>query len=126
MLKEVDADQVFAPEQPTELEVTMEQFDKMVEQKKALDRLLVNPDFQSIIVEGYLEADHDRLAGLLKNPSVNGKIVADRAIIVDKIVAKGLLENWLETLKNTTEGIDNPEQRIELLKQLEAVDEVEE
>ena len=46
-------------------------------------------------------------------------MVGDRTIIVDKIVAKGLLENWLKVLVDSTEGIDNPEMRIELVKQQE-------
>jgi len=119
MLKEVEADQVLQSEQPTELEISLAEFDKIVEQKKALDRLLVNPDFQLIIVNGYLEEDFDRLSELLKNSVVNAQVVKERATIVDKIVAKGLLENWLKTLQDRTEGIDNPEMRRELVKQLE-------
>ena len=119
MLQEVNTDQVLESEQPTELEVSLAEFDKIVEQKKALDRLMVNTDFQTIIVNGYLEEDFDRLSNLLKNPGVNGKVVEDRTIIVDKIVAKGLLENWLKSLIDTTEGIDNPEMRVELVKQHE-------
>ena len=117
MLKEVNADQILQSEQPTELEVSLAEFDKIVEQKKALDRLLVNEDFQTIIVSGYLEEDFDRLSNLLKNPSVNGKVVESRTIIVDKIVAKGLLENWLKSLVDTTQGLDNPEMRAELVRE---------
>ena len=123
MLEEVNSSQIFEGEEPTEIEVTLAQFDTMVEQKKALDRLLVNPDFQRVIVTGYLEEDYTRLADLLKNPSVNKKIVEDRAVIVDKIVAKGYLENFIATLQRTTEGIDNPEQRALLVKELSALEE---
>jgi hypothetical protein len=119
MLEEVESSQIFKSEEPTEIEVTLAEFDKMVEQKKALDRLLVNPDFQAIIVKGYLEDDYNRLADLLKNTVVNRKVVEDRAIIVDKMVSKGYLENWIATLQKTTEGIDNPEQRAALVKELE-------
>ena len=125
MLEEVNNSQIFKGEEPTEIEVTLAQFDAMVEQKKALDRLLTNPDFQSVIVTGYLEDDYTRLADLLKNPSVNKKIVEDRAVIVDKIVAKGYLENYIATLQKTTEGLDNPEQRVLLVKELDAMAEAE-
>lgn len=125
MLEEVNNSQIFEGEEPTEIEVTLAQFDAMVEQKKALDRLLINPDFQAIVVTGYLEEDYTRLADLLKNPSINKKVVEDRAVIVDKIVAKGYLENFIATLQKTTEGIDDPEQRVQLVKELDALAEAE-
>ena len=126
MLQEVNSDQVLQSEEPSALEVSLAEFDKIVEQKKALDRLMVNPDFQTIIVSGYLEEDFDRLSNLLKNPGVNSKVVDSRTIIVDKIVAKGLLENWLESLVQTTEGIDNPEIRVQLIKEQEELEAFEE
>ena len=122
MLKEVSGEEVFGKEQPNELEVSLAEFDKMVKQKKLLDELLASEAFQVIIVEGYLEDDYERLTGLLKNTSVNSKVVQERQIIVDKIVSKGYLENWLETLVKNTNGIDNPEHRIQLLKQLAEVE----
>ncbi len=125
-MQEVNSDQVLANEEPSALEVSLAEFDKIVEQKKALDRLMVNPDFQTIIVSGYLEEDFDRLSNLLKNPGVNSKVVDSRTIIVDKIVAKGLLENWLESLVQTTEGIDNPEIRVQLIKEQEELEAFEE
>jgi len=84
--------------------------------------LLASEAFQVIIVEGYLEDDYERLTALLKNTSVNSKVVQERQIIVDKIVSKGYLENWLEQLSINTKGIDNPEHRTELLKQLSEVE----
>ncbi len=125
MLEEVNSSQIFEGEEPTEIEVTLAQFDAMVEQKKALDRLLINPDFHAVIVTGYLEEDYNRLSDLLKNPTINKKIVEDRAVIVDKIVAKGYLENYIATLQKTTEGIDNPENRVLLVKELDAMAEAE-
>ena len=122
MLEEVSGKQIFGNEQPTELEVSLAEFDKAVEQRKALMRLLDNEDFKAIVVEGYLEDDYHRLSDLLKNTSVNKRVVEDRQIIVDKIVAKGYLDNWLESLVKTTAGIDNPETRVELVKQLEAME----
>ena len=122
MLKEVSGEEIFGKEQPSEIEVSLAEFDKMVKQKKLLDELLASEAFQVIIVEGYLEDDYERLTGLLKNTSVNQRVVQERQIIVDKIVSKGYLENWLETLVKNTNGIDDPEHRTQLLKQLAEVE----
>lgn len=123
MLEEVNSSQILEDEQPNVMEVTLADFDRMVKQKHDLDKLLAMPEFQSIIVEGYLEEDFTRLSELLKNVKVNSKLVEDRAIIVDKIVAKGYLENFIKMLVINTEGIDNPEVRAALVKELEAGEE---
>jgi len=122
MLKEISGKEIFGEEQPSEIEVSLAEFDKAVEQRKALVRLVENKDFISIIVDGYLEEDYHRLSDLLKNTSVNSRVVADRQIIVDKIVAKGYLDNWIEGLLKTTSGIDNPETRVELVNQLAEIE----
>ena len=122
MLKEVSGKEVLSDEQPQTLEVTLAEFDRAVEQRKSLVRLMANEDFQAIVVHGYLEEDYHRLSDLLKNTSINSRVVADRQIIVDKIVAKGYLDNWLESLLKSTAGIDNPETRVELLNQLEELE----
>lgn len=119
MLEEVNKSQIFEPEQPDIIEVSLREFDEMVRQKKLLDELINFPAFQEIIMGGYIDEDHIRLAGLLKNETQNVKVREDRAIIVEKMYAKGYLENWLTAMVNRTRGIDNPAQRLALIAELE-------
>jgi len=120
MLEEVSAEQIFGKEQPNnELEVTLKEFDDMVDDYKAIKELVASANFQRVIVKGYLEEDYDRLTDLLKNSGMNTQVSRERPIIVDKITAKGALENWLETTLKMGEGIDNPEQRVQLIKATE-------
>lgn len=121
MLKEVSAEEVFSDEQPSnELEVTLQEFDDMVADYIAIKELVQDPNFQRVIIKGYLEEDYDRLTELLKNSGMNTQVSRERPIIVDKITAKGALENWLETTLQSGSGLDNPEQRVQLVKELEA------
>ncbi len=117
MLQEVDSSQIFADEEPTVMEVTLREFDALVEDKKHLDELLANPAFINIVQNKYFMLEFDRLSGLLK--SSNKSVVADRDIIVAKIVAIGYFEQFMRNLGTVLTGIDNPEQRIELLKQID-------
>ena len=124
MLREVNGDQVLAEEQPTTIEVTLKEFDELVVFKKALDALLVSPEYQAVIGKGYLKEDRDRLVGLLC--SRNQAAIRDKDVIVNKIQAKGYLEQWIESSLQGLDGIDNPRQREELVSQLEsAVEESE-
>lgn len=116
MLQEVNSDQVLDNEQPQGIEVTLKEFDEMVEYKEALDRLLSNPDFKLIIENDYLKDDAERLLGLLM--SNNRQVIQDRDIINQKIYGKGYLKQWLASQAQALDGIDNPEQRAELVRQL--------
>jgi len=109
--------QILADEQPELIEVTLEEFDELVLDKQALDRLLENPDFNRIIVDKYFVLEFERLSGLIKSSNIAA--VKDRSIIVEKIVAIGHMEHFLRDLGTRLTGIDNPEQRIELLRQIE-------
>jgi hypothetical protein len=115
-MQEVDASEVL--EQPKTLMISsLAEFDSMVEDRLALTRLWNNPDFQRIIVKRYLNDDFTRLSELLK--SRNRKVVQDRDLILAKIVSKGHLEHWLEDMDTTLFGIEDPAQRLELIRQLE-------
>ena len=59
-----------------------------------------------------------KLGELLK--SKNQQVVKDRDTIVAKIVAIGYMEQFISSLRTNLTGIDNPEQRVELLRQIEA------
>lgn len=116
-MQEVDSTQILNDEQPQVIEVTLEQFDELVLDKKRLDALLEMKEFQSIIMEKYCTHEFERLSGLLKSPNVQAR--RDRDIIVEKIAAIGHLETWLKQMEVNLQGIDNPEQRLELLRQIE-------
>ena len=118
MLEEVNS-QILTDEKPEQImEVTLREFDELVEDKKALDRMLANPDFNRIVVNKYFMLEFERLSGLLK--SNNSAVVKDREVIVAKIVAIGYMEQFIQSLATNLTGLDNPEQRIELLSQIAA------
>lgn len=52
-----------------QIEVTIEQCKEVVERGKSLDRLLNHPDFNSLIMKGYMERESHRLTLLLADPS---------------------------------------------------------
>ncbi len=117
MLQEVDSTQILGNEEPEMIEVTLNEFDELVLDKKALDRLIENPDFNRIIVDKYLALESDRLSGLIK--STNTAAIRERPIVVEKLAGIGYFEAFLKQLGIGLIGIDNPEQRIELLRQIE-------
>lgn len=122
-MQEVNSSQILPDEQPEQIEVTLAQFDELVLDKQALDRLIENADFNRIIVGKYFDAEYRRLTDLLK--SNHSAIVKDRAIVVEKICSIGHMENFIKSLITNLIGIDNPEQRIELLRQIEEYKEQE-
>ncbi len=126
MLEEVNGSQIFTDEQPQEmtLELTLAEFDEMVDKKRALDRLFENEDFKLIILDTYIKEDGARLGELLM--SRNQSVVKDRDIIVSKIIGKGYLKDFLKDMSNVLNGIDNPEQRLELIKQFKEMEEEKE
>lgn len=117
MLKEVDSREITGEQPEQIMEVTLQEFDELVLDKKALDALLVDENFNRIFGEKYFHLEFQRLSGLLK--SRNAKVIEDRGMIVEKIASIGHAENFLKQLLTNLKGIDNPEQRLELLRQIE-------
>ncbi|RLG28382.1 hypothetical protein DRO03_09985 [Methanosarcinales archaeon] len=99
------------------IEVTLKEFDELVLDKQALDRLIENPDFNRIVVGKYFVLEFERLCGLLK--STNKAVQKDRDIVVEKVAGIGYIEGFLKQLGTSLTGIDNPEQRLELLRQID-------
>lgn len=119
MLEEVNIAQISNNEQPENtFEVTLAQFDALVEDKKALDRLLANPDFDRIINQRFLKDDGERLKDLLMSRNLGA--VRERDTIVSKIVGKGYFQHFIEDMKTSLHEIDNPQNREELVRELEA------
>lgn len=52
-----------------QIEVTIEQCKEVVERGKSLERLLNNPDFNSLIMKDYMERESHRLTLLLADPA---------------------------------------------------------
>jgi len=116
-MEEVNQSQIFTEEQPERtIEVTLEEFDAIVVKKKALDRLLNNPDYQLIVEDDYLHEDFLRLSGFLKSGNIQA--FKDRDLIVEKIAAKGYFEKHMREMYTSLSGIDNPEQRLELIREM--------
>lgn len=116
MLEEVQSDQVLDNEQPQAIEVTLEEFDKLVEFKKALDKLTSSDEYKLVIEQSFIKEDSERLLGLLM--SNNRQVIKDRDIINQKIYGKGYFKQWITEQSVSLEGIDNPANRAELVKQL--------
>lgn len=89
-----------ADEQPTE--ITFEEYEKLkaeysvvLENLEALRRLNENPDFQRIIMTGYMDEEVQRLAALM----ASGKLPdASVKASVEQIAAVGHLKNHLRFL----------------------------
>lgn len=122
-MQEVDSTQIFQDEKPQVIEVTLEEFDELVLDKKALDEMLESYSFNRIFSK-YTHDEFERLSGLLK--SSNPKVIQDRDIIVEKIASIGHLEKFISVLVTNLQGIDNPEQRLHLLAEIEKYREDEE
>jgi len=117
-MQEVNASQIMHEQPERTIEVSsIEDFDAIVAKKKALDRLFGNKDFQEIILGEYLTEDFIRLSEFIM--SSNRQAYKDRDMIVEKIAAKGYLKTFLSEMRQGLTGIDNPEERIRLLKELE-------
>lgn len=117
-MQEVTQSQILGEQPERIIEVSsIEEFDAMVSKKKSLDRLLENEDFKAIILGEYLTEDFIRLSEFLM--SANRQAYKDRDMIVEKIAGKGHLKTFLSEMRQGLTGIDNPEERLRLLKDLE-------
>lgn len=63
-----------------QIEVTIEQCKEVVERGKSLDRLLEHPDFNSLIMKGYMERESHRLTLLLADPSCETPQARDNVV----------------------------------------------
>jgi hypothetical protein len=101
-----------------QVEVTIEEAKEAVKQGDALDRLLNNPDFQEIIVRGYLREHAIDLVSLKAAP---GSQTADKqSDILRSMDAIGYLQQYLYMLQRKAEAMvktlaDAEEARMEML-----------
>jgi hypothetical protein len=53
---------------------------KLIEKGKALDRLMANPDFQLVVLNGYIEAEATKLFSMLTDPN-GAKVDRDELLL---------------------------------------------
>ena len=121
-MEEVTSAQIFG-EEPNIVEVTLAEFDRQVEVKKALDKLLNSPEYKLIIDTVYCTEEADRLKDWIINPVGNKSGYESRDKIVEALAGIGHFQYFMSNLVAVSDGIDDPAQRTELLKQLEAYEE---
>lgn len=71
-------------EEEDQIELTLEQYEEakahyqtIIERGNAARRLADNPDFKSLVLEGYLDNEPNRLANLMASGRLNDKVFAD-------------------------------------------------
>jgi hypothetical protein len=80
-----------------QIEITIEDCKVVVERGKALQRLLENPDFNSIIMKGYMEREAHRLTLMLADPAC--ETVQGRENIVRDLSAIAQLNAHFRTIR---------------------------
>lgn len=71
-------------EEEDQIELTLEQYEEakahyqtIIERGDAARRLADNPDFKSLVLEGYLDNEPNRLANLMASGRLNDKVFSD-------------------------------------------------
>jgi len=119
-LESKSVDEIFEPEQSNVIETSLEEFDNNVERATKFMRLLDNQDFIDIISEGYIDADAERIGGLLT--TTNRQVTERQDILFEKLKAKRYLRAYIEYNYNDLSQYLVPGQREELVNQLEAME----
>lgn len=82
-----------------EIEVTIDECKEVIERGKALDRLLDNPDFSSLIMKGYMEREAHRLTLLLADPACESP--QGRENVVRDLSAIAQLNAFFRTIRTS-------------------------
>lgn len=83
------------------IEVTIEQCKEVVERGKSLERLLNHPDFNSLIMKGYMERESHRLTLLLADPAC--ETAQARENVVRDLSAIAQLNAFFRTVRTAAE-----------------------
>lgn len=78
-----------------QIELTIEEAEKMVERMERALRLAENPDFKALILEGYFKEEAIRLTHLLSAPALSPKMREDT---IKGLEAIGLLKQHLHAV----------------------------
>lgn len=89
-------------EEPEEITLTLEQYEEAKDHCKGLialgdaaKRLADNPDFKSLILQGYLENEPKRLAELMASGRLNNPVTVDSC--KQDILAVGSFRNYMKS-----------------------------
>ena len=75
------------------IQITIAQAKEQIDLGKALERLQNNPDFQSLILQGYLKDHSARLGHLLSDPNMQEK--SKRKSVIKELEAVGNFMGYL-------------------------------
>ncbi|MBO6277609.1 MAG: hypothetical protein J6N20_09290 [Pseudomonas sp.] len=81
-----------------EIQLTIEENEVFIQKGEAVDRLLDNPDFQAVIMEGFVKGEAHRLALATDNPALESPEAQAR--IFNQIKAIGVFVGYLRKLDN--------------------------
>lgn len=80
-----------------EIQVTMEECKVMIERGEALERLLQNPDFELVFMDGYQRRESHRLAILTGDPTQQTQ--EKQAAILAELRAIGFFNSHMRTVR---------------------------
>lgn len=107
-----------------EIEITIEDCKEVVNRGAALERLLDNPDFNSLIMKGYMERESHRLTLLLADPACETPQARDN--IVRDLSAIAQLNAFFRTIRTAAEVAGRSLKEHEELLQARLVEDLEE
>ena len=81
-----------------EIQITIEQNQEHIDMGAALERLLVNPDFERVVMDGFMRKEAHRLAILTGDPSKES--AEDQAKILRDMNSIGALYAHFRALRN--------------------------
>jgi hypothetical protein len=82
-----------------EIEAKISELESAVSLRDSLHKLLKNPDFKALILDGYITDEAVRSTKLLGDPSVRGNERVFNSV-VDELKAIGLFDNHLIAIQN--------------------------
>lgn len=106
-----------------EIEITIEDCKEVVNRGKALERLLENPDFNSLIMKGYMERESHRLTLLLADPACETPQARDN--IVRDLSAIAQLNAFFRTVRTSADVAGRSLAEHEELLQVRLVEDLE-
>lgn len=102
-----------------EIQLTIEENEVFIQKGEAVDRLLQNADFNSIIMEGFVKEEAHRLALATDNPALQSP--ESQASLFTQIKAIGILVSYLRKLDNDRNTAEKTKrEHLELQAELDA------
>lgn len=107
-----------------EIEVTIEQCNDRIDMARKLENLLNNPDFNDLIMTGYMERESHRLTLMLADPSC--ETPQGQANVVRDLSAIAQLNSYFRTVRKAGEVASRTKKEHEEELQLRLVADLEE